>query len=50
MGLDKLQSCRDRAKLNGGISLLHLLEDRYPKQLFNQEWNTKPHIGKQRKL
>ena len=33
MGLYKLQSCRDRAKLNGGISLLHLPEDRYPKQL-----------------
>ena len=24
-------------------------EDRYPKQLFCQEWNVKPHRGRQRK-
>ena len=39
MGLDTLQSRRDRAKLKW----LYLREDRYPKQLFNHEWNIKPH-------
>ena len=24
-------------------------EDRYPKQLFSREWETKPHRGRQRK-
>ena len=24
-------------------------QDRYPKQLFSQEWNVKPHRGRQRK-
>ena len=28
--------------------LTTLPEDRYPKQLFNQEWNIKPHRGRQR--
>ena len=27
-----------------------LPEDRYPKQLFNQEWNIKPRRGRQRKV
>ena len=35
MGLDTLQSRRDRAKLKWWYKLLP--EDRYPKQLFNQE-------------
>ena len=39
MGLDTLQSRWDRATLN-----------RYPKQLFNQEWNIKPRRGRQRKV
>ena len=26
-----------------------MLEDRYPKQLFSQEWNIKPRRGRQRK-
>ena len=50
MGLDTLQSCRDRAKLKWWYKLATLPEDRYPKQLFNQEWNIKPHSGRQRKV
>ena len=37
MGLDTLQGRRDRAKLKWWYQLATLLEDRYPKQLFNQE-------------
>ena len=37
MGLDTLQSHRDRAKLKWWYKLATLPEDRYPKQLFNQE-------------
>ena len=50
MGLDTLQSCRDRAKLKWWYKLATLPEDRYPKQLFNQEWNIKPRRGRQRKV
>ena len=50
MGLDTLQSRRDRAKLKWWYKLTTLPEDRYPKQLFTQEWNIKPHRGKQRKV
>ena len=45
MGLDTLQSRRDRAKLKWWYKLATLPEDRYPKQLFNQEWNIKPRVG-----
>ena len=34
---------------NFSLNLI-LPEDRYPKQLFNQEWNIKPHRGRQRKV
>ena len=50
MGLDTLQSRRDRAKLKWWYKLTTLPEDRYPKQLFNQEWNIKPRRGRQRKV
>ena len=50
MGLDTLQSRRDRAKLKWWYKLATLAEDRYPKQLFNQEWNIKPRRGRQRKV
>ena len=50
MGLDTLQSRRDRAKLKWWYKIATLPEDRYPKQLFNQEWNTKPRRGRQRKV
>ena len=42
MGLDTMQSRRDRAKLKWWYKLATLPEDRYPKQLFNQKWNIKP--------
>ena len=50
MGLDTLQSRRDRAKLKWWYKLATLPEDRYPKQLFIQEWNIKPRRGRQRKV
>ena len=50
MGLDTLQSRRDRAKLKWWYKLATLPDDRYPKQLFNQEWNIKPRRGRQRKV
>ena len=42
-GVDTLQSCRNRAKLKWWYKLATLPDDRYLKQLFNQEWNIKPH-------
>ena len=50
MGLDTLQSRRDREKLKWWYKLATLPEDRYPKQLFNQEWNIKPRRGRQRNV
>ena len=50
MGLDTLQSHRDRTKLKWWYKLATLPEDRYPKQMFNQEWNIKPRRGRQRKV
>ena len=50
MGLDTLQSRRDRAKLKWWYKLATLPEDRYPKKLFNQEWNIKPRRGRQKKV
>ena len=37
-------------KLKWWYKLATLPEDRYPKQLFNQEWNIKPRRGRQRKV
>ena len=52
MGLDTLQSRRHRDKLKWWYKLATytLPDDRYPKQLFHQEWNIKPRRGRQRKL
>ena len=50
MGLDTLQRCRDTAKLKWSYKLATLPEDRYPKQLFNQEWNIKRRRGRQSKV
>ena len=50
MDLNTLQSCGDRATLKLWYKLATLPEDRYPKQLFNQEWNIKTHRGRQRKV
>ena len=50
MGLDTLQSLRDRARLKWWYKLTTLPDGRYPKQLFNHEWNIKPRRGRQRKV
>ena len=50
MDLDTLQSHRDRTTLKWWYKLATLPEDRYIKQQFNQEWNIKPHRGRQRKV
>ena len=50
MGLDTLQIRGDRAKLKWWYKLATLPKARYPKQLFNQEWNIKPHRVRQRKV
>ena len=50
MGLECLQGRRDKRSLVGGTrSLTCPFLDRYPKQLFQEEWNIKPHPGRQRK-
>ena len=36
------------AKLKWWYKLASMSEDRYPKQLFSQEWNIKPRRGGQR--
>ena len=50
MGLDTLQSRRNRSKLKWCDKLAKLPRDRYPKQLFNQEWNIKPRRGRKTKV
>ena len=50
MGLDTLQSRRDRAKLKWWYKLATLYEYRHPKQLFNREGNIEPRRGRQRKM
>ena len=50
MGLDTLQSRMDRAKLKWWYKLDILPENRYLKQLFNQEWNIKPRRGRKIKV
>ena len=49
MGLESLKGRRDRAKLKWWYKVASLPEDRYPKQLFRQEWKTKPRRGRRRK-
>ena len=48
MGLETLKSRRDKAKLKCWYKLATMPQDRYPKQLFSQEWNVKPRRGRQR--
>ena len=50
MGLDTLQSRRDRTKLKWWYKLDTLPEDMYPMQLSNQERNIIPRRGRQRKV
>ena len=49
MGLETLKSRSDKAKLKWWYKLATMLQDRYPKQLFSQEWNVRPRRGRQRK-
>ena len=49
MGLESLRGRRDRAKLKWWYKFISMPEDRYPKQLFRREWETKPRRGRQRK-
>ena len=47
-GLEPLRDRRDRAKLKW-YKLASMPEERYPKQLFGQEWESKLRRGRQRK-
>ena len=49
-GIDTIQSRRDKAKLKWWYNLVTMPGDRYPKKLFSQDWNIKPHRGTQRKV
>ena len=49
MGLDSLQGRRDKAKLKWWYKVVTMLEHRYSRKLFVQEWNVKPRRGRQRK-
>ena len=50
LGIDTLQSRRDKAKLKWWYKLLTMPEDRYPKMLFSQDWNIKLRRGRQTKV
>ena len=50
LGIDTLQGRRNKAKLKWWYKLVTMPEDRYPKKLFSQDWNIKPHRGRQRKV
>ena len=49
MGLETLESRRDRTKLKWWYKVCRLPDNRYPKQLLSQEWEIKPRKGRQRK-
>ena len=49
MGLDSLQGRRDKAKLKWWYKVATMPEHRYSSKLFVQEWNVKPHRGRQRR-
>ena len=50
LGIDTLQSRMDKAKLKWWYKLVTMPEDRYPKKLFSQDCNIKPHRDRQRKV
>ena len=50
LGIDTLQGRRDNAKLKWCYKLVTMSEDWYPKKLFSQDWNIKPHRGRQKKV
>ena len=49
MEIETLKSRRDRAKLKWWYKLATMPEDRFPKQLFSQEWDQNPCRVRQRK-
>ena len=46
MGLETLKSHRDKAKLKWWYKLASMSVRRYPRQLFDQEWEVKPRRGR----
>ena len=50
MGLEFLQGRRDKRKLSWWYKVVNMPLSRYPKQLFQEEWNIKPRPGRQRKV
>ena len=49
MGLDSLQGRRGKPKLKWWYKVAIVLEHQYSRKPFVQEWNVKPHRGRQRK-
>ena len=49
MGSDTLRSRRNKLKWWYMYKLVSMPENKYPKQLYSQEWNIKPCRGRQRK-
>ena len=50
MGLEFLQGRHDKHKLSWWYKVVSMPLSRYPKQLFQEEWNINPCPGRQRKL
>ena len=50
MGLEFLQGRRDKRKLSWWYKVVNMPLSRYPKQIFQEEWNIKPRPGRQRKV
>ena len=50
MGLEFLQGRRDKRKLSWWYKVVNMPLSRYPKQLFQEEWNIKSRPGRQRKV
>ena len=50
MGLEFLQCRRDKRKPSWWYKVVNMPLSRYPKQLFQEEWNIKPRPGRQRKV
>ena len=50
MGLEFLQSRRDKRKLSWWYKVVNMPLSRYPKQLIQEERNIKPRPGRQRKV
>ena len=50
MGLEVLQARRDKRKLSWWYKVISMPLSRYPKQLFLEEWNIKPHPSQQCKV